>query len=231
MIEPWNFLRQVWFTFQGLIETAWLYGPMELALKFIPFALFLELPVQALVMIGVLRWAFYGRYQIPQDLPYFPRVSCIITCYSEGRDVQRTIRSLTNQLYPGQIELLAMVDGSLRNRATLKAALAMVAEVTRYRNRSLRVVPKTQRGGRVSSCNLGLTLATGEIVMALDGDTSFDNDMVPNAIAYFSDPNVVAVSGNLRVRNARKSLATRLQALEYMLSIHASRTGLSQFNA
>jgi len=53
--EPWNFLRQAWFTFQGLIETAWLYGPMELALKFIPFALFLELPVQALVMIGVLR--------------------------------------------------------------------------------------------------------------------------------------------------------------------------------
>ncbi|MGH8616010.1 MAG: glycosyltransferase family 2 protein [Gammaproteobacteria bacterium] len=231
MTEPWNFLRQVWFTFQGLMEAAWLYGPMELALKFIPFALFLELPVQALVMIGVLRWAFYGRYQIPHDLPYFPRVSCIITCYSEGRDVQRTIRSLTHQLYPGQIELLAMVDGSIRNRATLEAAKAMEPEVAHYRNRSLRVVSKTQRGGRVSSCNLGLALATGEIVMVLDGDTSFDNDMVPNAIAYFSDPNVVAVSGNLRVRNAHKSLATRLQALEYMLSIHASRTGLSQFNA
>ena len=41
----------------------------------------------------------------------------------------------------------------------------------------------------------------------------------------------MAVSGNLRVRNATHSLATRLQALEYMLAIHASRIGLDQLNA
>ena len=66
--------------------------------------------------------------------------------------------------------------------------------------------------------------------MALDGDTSFDNDMVRNATRHFDDPNVVAVAGNLRVRNARRSLVTRLQALEYLLSISAGKTGLSEFN-
>lgn len=95
----------------------------------------------------------------------------------------------------------------------------------------MRILPKRQRGGRVSSINLGLACASGEIVMVLDGDTSFDNDMVSNAVSHFQDPNVVAVSGNLRVRNARKSIATRLQAIEYMLSIHASRIALDQFNA
>ncbi|MGC8821257.1 MAG: glycosyltransferase family 2 protein, partial [Desulfurella sp.] len=39
----------------------------------------------------------------------------------------------------------------------------------------------------------------------------------------------IAVAGNLRVRNASKSLATRLQALEYILSISAGKTGLSAF--
>src|SRR6266480_5621067 len=96
--------------------------------------------------------------------------------------------------------------------------------------RRLEIVPKLQRGGRVSSLNQGLALASGEIVMALDGDTSFDNDMVRHAVRHFADQNVVAVSGNLRARNARSSFVTRLQALEYALSIHLSRAGLDAFN-
>lgn len=92
------------------------------------------------------------------------------------------------------------------------------------------VLPKWQRGGRVSSLNAGLSIASGEIVMALDGDTSFDNDMVRHATRHFDDPGVVGVAGSLRVRNARRSLAARMQALEYMLSIGAGKTGLSEFN-
>ena len=54
--------------------------------------------------------------------------------------------------------------------------------------------------------------------------------MVRNATRHFDDPGVVGVAGNLRVRNAKRSLVTRLQALEYMLSIGAGKTGLSEFN-
>lgn len=43
------------------------------------------------------------------------------------------------------------------------------------------MLPKWQRGGRVSSLNAGLTLATGDVVMALVNDTSFDNGMVESA--------------------------------------------------
>src|SRR5256884_1224977 len=65
--------------------------------------------------------------------------------------------------------------------------------------------------------------------MALDGDTSSDNDMVRHAVRHFADQNVVAVAGNLRARSARSSFVTRLQALEYALSIHLSRAGLDAF--
>ncbi len=40
----------------------------------------------------------------------------------------------------------------------------------------------------------------------------------------------MAVAGNLRVRNVAKSLVTRLQAIEYLISTHASKVGLSEFN-
>jgi cellulose synthase/poly-beta-1,6-N-acetylglucosamine synthase-like glycosyltransferase len=66
--------------------------------------------------------------------------------------------------------------------------------------------------------------------MALDGDTSFDNDMVAKATRHFDDPNVVGVAGCLRVRNACVSLAARLQGLEYLMSISGGKTGLSEFN-
>ncbi len=224
-------LATSWFVFLGLINQLWSEGPVQIALKFIPFVLFFELPVQLLMMFGVLRWATLRQNDVRWDAPFYPKVSCVILCYSEGEDVISTIQSLTEQIYPGHIELVAVIDGSIRNAETYRAVKRCVKYVNAQASRSIRVLPKSQRGGRVSSINLGLSCASGEVIMVLDGDTSFDNDMVANAIPHFQDPNVVAVSGNLRVRNARESIATRLQAIEYMLSIHASRIGLDQFNA
>ena len=66
--------------------------------------------------------------------------------------------------------------------------------------------------------------------MALDGDTSFDNDMVEKATRHFEDPQVAGVAGNLRVRNQNKSLVAKMQGLEYVLSISGGKTGLSEFN-
>ena len=219
-----------WLTLRQLLEAVWRSDWIVIALKFFPFVLLFELPIQLLVMLGGARRYVEGRRTARHPLTYHPSVSCVITCYSEGADVQKTVRSLTEQLYDGPIEMLAVVDGAVQNRATLVALRAMQPYVNGRKLRRLEIVPKVQRGGRVSSLNQGLALARGEIVMALDGDTSFDNDMVRHAVRHFSDPNVVAVSGNLRVRNARSTFVTQLQALEYALSIHLSRAGLDAYN-
>jgi len=231
MIPPMiPLLRAVATAFVALAGEAGTNGAMSLALKFIPFVVFLEMPVHCFILAGIVRYWLRTRSRPPIQRPYHPVVSCIITCYSEGRDVQKTLRSLAEQLYPGHIQMIPVVDGALQNRETHRAAEAFASQLTGIPNRTLTVLPKLQRGGRVSSLNAGLRLARGTIVMALDGDTSFDNDMVANAVRHFADANVVGVAGNLRVRNARTSLATRLQAIEYMLSIHASKVGLSEFN-
>lgn len=199
-------------------------------LKFVPFVVFFELPVYFVVVLGVLKYGLIRFDSVPFRTTYFPSVSCIMLCYAEGEAVQQTISTLTEQIYPGHIELLAVMDGAARNGDTLWAARAMLPYVERFPNRSLRILPKWQRGGRVSSLNTGFRVSRGEIIMALDGDTSFDNNMVERATRHFVDPAVGCVSGCLRVRNMRKSLATRLQAIEYFLAIQASKTGLSSFN-
>ena len=214
---------------QGLAASSW----EEIALRFVPFALFLEVPLTLLVMLGMLRYALRrpGLAGRPHAPPHkLPRISCVITCYSEKEDVRHTLESLAAQDYAGEIEIIAVIDGAIQNADTLEAARRHLGAVNATPRRRLIVLPKWQRGGRVSSLNAGRALATGAVVMALDGDTSFERDMVSNAVRHFRDPDVIAVSGNLRARNAAASLATRLQALEYLLSISGGKTGLSAFN-
>ncbi|MNI34341.1 Poly-beta-1,6-N-acetyl-D-glucosamine synthase [compost metagenome] len=126
--------------------------------------------------------------------------------------------------------MIPVVDGATVNQATLSAVRSFNVDPQLYPKRHLRPIAKWQRGGRVSSLNAGLSLAGGEIVMALDGDTSFDNNMVASIVRHFEDPSVPAVAGSLRVRNVWGSWVTAMQALEYLLSIHMSKIGLAEWN-
>lgn len=213
-----------------LLSSPFHNGLMPFVAKFIPFVLFLEIPVYLFILLGVLRYDLKHHYHPPLTPVFYPRASCIVMGYSEGRDIERSILSLAEQIYPGVIEILVLIDGAGKNTATLEAAQQMQARVGSLPRRILRVIPKWQRGGRVSSLNAGLRLASGRIVLAIDGDTSFDNTMMAMVVRHFANPNVMGVAGNLRVRNAFENIHTRMQAIEYMLSIHLSKIGLSEFN-
>lgn len=202
---------------------------LPLVLRFIPLVLFFELPLLVFIILGVVKYRLQLSFE-GERRPFFPSVSVIITCYSEGGEIQDTIRTVAEQLYPGRIQILAMIDGASVNKNTYEAALEMEGYVAGLKNRAFMTVPKWQRGGRVSSINTGLNFADGEIVMVVDGDTSFDNNMVERATRHFEDPSVVAVAGCLRVKNADENLVTMLQAIEYFISIQSAKTGLSSYN-
>ncbi|MFZ4803667.1 MAG: glycosyltransferase family 2 protein [Synechococcus lacustris] len=205
-------------------------GAMRLFLLLFPFFILVELPLILVVLLGVLRWKLRELTLPPKHSLYRPRVSCVITCYSEGLDVQRTLLSLCEQTYPGEIELIPVVDGAAVNQRTLEAVRAFHLDPELYPRRRLRPIAKWKRGGRVSSLNAGLSMSSGRIIMALDGDTSFDNTMVSAVVRHFEDPNVPAVAGCLRVRNTWTSFATTIQAIEYLLSIQMAKIGLSEWN-
>lgn len=225
-----DLLFAAWEQLFVILSSPFRHGLVPFVLKFIPYVLFLELPVYFFILMGVLRYDIRRHQEHHKVPPYHPKVSCIVMGYGEGRDIGMSILSLAEQIYAGHIEILALIDGAQKNVDTLAAARDLQGRVARLPRRTLRVIPKWQRGGRVSSLNAGLKLATGSIVLNIDGDTSFDNDMIAKVVRHFADPNVVGVAGNLRVRNAFQSLTSRMQAIEYMLSIHLSKIGLSEFN-
>jgi poly-beta-1,6-N-acetyl-D-glucosamine synthase len=205
--------------------------PFVFVIKLVPFVLFFEIPLYLIIWLGIFRYSLRQRFSVMSEPPYYPTVSCTVICYSEGASVKLTILTLLEQVYPGRIELNVVLDGAVQNAQTYNAIKEMEPVVARYTNRTMRLIAKKQRGGRVSSMNTGISYATGEIIMALDGDTSFDNDMVTKIIRHFYDENVVAGSGVLKVRNMRSSFVTRLQSIEYKLTIHASKLGLTEWKA
>lgn len=204
-------------------------GYMTVILLFLPMVVFLELPWSLFIFVGLFKYVV-NRNQEKTRVDFFPSVSCIVTCYNEGRDIEKTVISLLEQLYPGKLQILLVIDGAGANKKTLEVAEKLQKLGVNYNNRSILVLPKWQRGGVVSSSNLGLQFATGEIVMKVDGDSSFDNNMLERATRHFINPEVVAVSGCLRVRNAADTFCAGFQAIEYFNSIQLSKTALSEFN-
>ncbi|MDR1648451.1 MAG: glycosyltransferase [Zoogloeaceae bacterium] len=217
------------FSFLSLIHALNSQEWFSVALRFFPFVLLLELPLYLIALFGMARYGLreFSRRRPPAPTP---SLSCIVLCYAEGEDVTKAIETLVTQYYPGFIEIIAVIDGAVKNRHTLGAARRECERWRKTPMRRLIVLPKWQRGGRVSSLNAALNIVTGEIVMALDGDTSFDNDMAAKAVRHFADARVVGVAGNLRVRNQGQSLVAKMQGLEYLLSISGGKTGFSEFN-
>ncbi|GED42796.1 glycosyltransferase family 2 protein [Cobetia marina] len=212
----------------GMLQSVWV------AIAILPLLILFELPLAAIVitgMVGHLKARGLNASGDADVLPCrYPTVSCLVLCYSEGEGVAESAETLLHQDYPGHVEVIMVIDGANANQATLMAARRQAAAFKDVTNRTLRVVPKWQRGGRVSSLNTGLGLAWGELVYALDGDTGFAPDMITRSVVVFEDPDVLAAAGNLRIRNRTKSLMTRLQSLEYLLSIEYGRTGLARWN-
>ncbi|MEE1981885.1 glycosyltransferase [Shewanella xiamenensis] len=195
----------------------------------VPLILLYEAPLMLLVLTGIMRFYYTNFVQVPRQSLYKPKESCVITCYAEGEAVKSTIDSFIEQVYDGEIEIIAVVDGAVQNALTYQVAMA-AAKACQATNRKVVVLPKWQRGGRVSTLNAGLSIATGDIVINADADTSFDNDMVAQIVPYFEDPNVPAVGGALRVRNVNESILTRMQSIEYLISMQGGKTGLGQWN-
>ena len=74
----------------GMLLSSLQGGLADVAMKFFPFVLLLELPLFVLVCVGMIRFGLRRLRPAPKPDRY-PSVSCLVTCYSEGKDVAKTI--------------------------------------------------------------------------------------------------------------------------------------------
>ena len=115
-----------------------------------------------------------------------------------------------------QVQIVVVDDGSTDGMVNVGRRLrdeGLVDEILYVRT----------RGGKSAGVNLGLTVCRGEVVVILDIDTTLDRHSIEALLAYFGDPQVGAVGGDMGVGNAAASLTTRHQEIEYLITISLGR--------
>ena len=165
--------------------------------------------------LGVLHWAIGGRR--PRH-PYRGPVTVVLPAHNEQAVIARTLEALLASDYPG-LEVIVVDDGS-RDRT--------VAIATAYAARGVRVI-QVAHAGKAQALRVGFSAARSPIVVALDADTVFRRSTVRRLVEPFGDSRVGAVAGNPKVGN-RRTMLTRFQVLEYVLTLNLERRVYSMLN-
>jgi poly-beta-1,6-N-acetyl-D-glucosamine synthase len=146
-------------------------------------------------------------------------LSVVLVGHNERQPLRACVEALAEQTLfaeGGVMQVVVVDDGSTDRMMDVARELQRAGKIETL----LRL---EHRSGKSAGVNLALSVCRGDIVIIADIDTTFDRDAFAEMLAYFADPRVGAVSGNLGVRNLSASLMTRVQAIEYAIGFSLGR--------
>lgn len=183
------------------------------------------LAVGRIVLIGVLALRqFFEDKKVTRaviDPNQLGSVSIIVPGYNEEVTVIKTIQSLLKTEYP-VFEIIFVDDGSKDKTYELVNAA--------YGNHPLVKVLTKPNGGKASALNFGISHAKNEFVVCIDADTQLKNDAVYHLMTYFTDKEIGAVAGTVKVGN-ENNLITRWQSIEYITAQNMDRRAFDLINS
>ena len=187
-------------------------------LFFFPLVVFFELPRYAvpIVVLPLLRLFGIPRRDAEARREFLatqPSVSIIVAARNEEEVIGSTIESLLAAEYPNK-EIIVVDDASTDRTYEIARRYADRGQIRLLRNAAL-----SGRGGRPIASNFGLRMSTGDFILSVDADTTFDRDLIEQMIGPFYDRKVGVVAGNIKARNIGQSLWTDLQSAEYLMTI------------
>ncbi|MFB6186148.1 MAG: glycosyltransferase [Halobacteriaceae archaeon] len=148
-----------------------------------------------------------------------PSITALIPAYNESGYIGPCIESFQNADYPDdKLEIIVIDDGSTDN--TYEEAQTQADENVE--------VLYQENQGKHAALNLGLKNASTDLIVGVDADSRIADDALNELVQTYNDhSNTYAVAGNVKVSN-RNSFLTKLQALEYIVSINMYRRAFDQ---
>lgn len=145
------------------------------------------------------------------DAPGHLRVAVVVPFYNEDPVAfGRCLDSLLAQVRPPD-ELWVVDDGSDSDECHAVALERLRGCVGSHVER----LPKNRGKRHAQALALRRLGSDVDVVCTVDSDTILDPDAIREGLRPFADPRVTAVTGNVRVVNARRNLLTRLTTLRY----------------
>lgn len=140
-------------------------------------------------------------------------VSIILTTYNEEKYIGKTLESIYNQSiiksYPEYFEVI-VIDGNSKDN-TVKIA-------KQYTNKVYYELKK----GKLSARNYGISISTGNIIVATDGDRIYYPNWLNALLKPFNDSEVVGVSGSNTDYGSNDLIAYIQPTFYYILSLWKS---------
>lgn len=153
----------------------------------------------------------------PKQIRFVPRTCVLLVGHNEESSLEKCVRSLRSQSVSG-FEIACVDDGSTDRTFAIMRRLQQEGAVQTVAQLQL-------RGGKAAGINFAARLTSAEILVVVDCDCSFEPDAIEELLRpLVEDELVSAVSGNILVRNWRRSITTSMQAIEYLQSISLGKT-------
>jgi biofilm PGA synthesis N-glycosyltransferase PgaC len=149
--------------------------------------------------------------------PYRPTVSLVVPAHNEGSVIERTLDCLIKLDY-ARLQIIVADDGSTDD--TLERIYAYKRA---HDPGGILQVFTQPNGGKADVLNNAIrSMATGELIMCLDGDSVLAPDAVTKSVDYFRDPRIVATASNVNILPGRRLLGW-VQRYEYLISYHIKK--------
>lgn len=153
-------------------------------------------------------------------------VSVVIPCHNEEAVIKETLLSVLNQKVPFDFELIVVENNSTDQTFSIIKELAK--EFPQIKPYSLKIPRYRQNGTRINpisyAMNFGVKKSIFPIILRLDGDTQLGNQHVMKKMVQpILQNEAVLCACNVAVENATENILTRLQVIEYFLSMDVDR--------
>ncbi len=185
------------------------------------FLIVIALGLARIAFVGTLAVVYYFKRKGWRFNPdYRPSVSVLIPCYNEATVIEDTVASVLASSYDN-FEVIVIDDGSWDGTAdVVEKRFAGAPKVRLIRQAN---------AGKATALNRGNAESSGDILIALDGDTQFLPTTIEKLVRHFEFLETGAAAGNAKVGN-RINLLTACQALEYITSQNLDRRAFDLLN-
>ncbi len=209
-------------TFYDIFIQGIFYGNWFLLYLFLS-AIFLAVGRVLLIAVLAIRQFFEDKKEIAErkaGAKLYP-VSIIVPAYNEEVTAIKTIQSLLLLDY-FEFEIIFIDDGSKDKTYELVKAS--------YGNHPMVNVLTKPNGGKASALNFGIAHSKYEFAVCIDADTQLKNDAIQHLMAYFTDDEIGAVAGTVKVGN-ETNIITIWQSIEYITAQNMDRRAFDLINS
>lgn len=152
-----------------------------------------------------------------------PTISIVVPAHNEEKNIARCIESIIHTDYPrNKREIIIADDGS-----TDRTRGIALRYKEKYGEENIKVISR-ENSGKAVALNRALSSVESELVMCLDADSYIERDSIRNAVSYFSNKKVSALSANIKIIHDN-GLLNLIQRYEYVINYHVKRS-LTYFN-